>query len=70
MSPKLSPAVVSDSADDDPVWRAAMTAPIDETPDTEEELAAIEAVTHGGFRPVAGSVVTAEIARRSSPGRA
>jgi hypothetical protein len=50
---------------DDPVWRAAMAAPVDDTPDTDEELAAIEEVRRTGFRPVSGSAVTAEIARRA-----
>ncbi len=52
--------------DDDPVWRAAMAAPIDDTPDTEEERAAIEEVERIGLRSVPAAVVSAEIARRSA----
>jgi len=52
--------------DDDPVWRAAMAAPMDDTPDTEEEREAIEEVLRSGLRFTPGSVVSAEIARRAS----
>ena len=52
-------------AENDPVWRAAMAAPVDDAPDTEEELAAIEEVKRSGFRSVPGGEVSAEIARRS-----
>jgi len=52
-------------ADDDPVWRAALAAPVDDTPDTDEERAAIEAVKRAGFRSVSGAALSAEIASRS-----
>ncbi len=52
-------------AHDDPVWRAALAAPVDDTPDTEEERAAIEEVKRAGFRSTSGAAVTAEIARRA-----
>lgn len=51
--------------DDNPVWRAAISAPMDDTPDTEEERAAIEEVVRSGLRSIPGSVVSAEIARRA-----
>ena len=66
MSPKalaLDPAPLI--GEDDPVWRAAMAAPVEDTPDTEEERAAIEEVRRSGFRSVPGSAVSAEIARRA-----
>jgi len=52
-------------ADDDPVWRAVMAAPLDDTPETEEERADVEEVKRDGFRSVPGAVVSAEIARRA-----
>ena len=51
--------------DDDPVWRAAMAAPVDDTPDTEEERAAIEEVLRTGFRSTQGAIVSAGLARRA-----
>jgi hypothetical protein len=67
MSPKLDAALALAPAPvhDDPVWSAAMAAPVDHTPDTDEERAAIEEVRRTGFRSVPGSTVTAEIARRA-----
>lgn len=54
---------------DDPVWAAAMAAPLDLTPDSEEEREAIEYVRRHGLRGVAGEIVTAEIeARRQHEG--
>ncbi len=61
----MVPATANAATYRDPVWRAAMTAPIDATPDTEEELAAIDEVQRGGFRSTLGSVVSAEISRRA-----
>lgn len=37
--------------ENDPVWQAIMNAPIDDEPDTEEELAAMEAGKNGPFIP-------------------
>lgn len=64
MSPKQSAAAIPLEVDD-PVWRAAMAAPVDNTPDNEEELAAIDEVRRTGFRSTPGSAVSAELARRA-----
>jgi hypothetical protein len=51
--------------ENDPVWRAALSAPFDDTPDTEEERAAIEEATRTGYHATSGPAVTAQIARRA-----
>jgi hypothetical protein len=66
MSPKAAATAPARAiAEDDPVWRAALAAPMDLTPDTDEERAAIEEVKRTGFRTVPGAAVSAEIARRA-----
>ena len=68
MSPSAATrATVRSLSREDPVWRAAMAAPLDTTPDTDEELAAIEAVKRSGFHSVPSEVVAAELAKRSDP---
>jgi hypothetical protein len=54
--------------DDDPAWLAALNAPIDDTPETEQEREDIaEAKRTGRFIP--GERVSAEIARRVAEDR-
>ena len=46
MSPKEAAARVA--VEDDPVLRALENAPLDDEPDTEEEIAALESLRAGG----------------------
>jgi len=68
MVPKPATAPSQVVPDDDPAWLAALNAPVDETPETEQEQADIaEAKRTGRFIP--GEQVSAEIARRMTEER-
>jgi hypothetical protein len=60
-SPASKPAVPAAPAAD-PVWDAAMKAPLE--PEDAEERRAVDAAKHAGAEPVAGAQVTERIAER------
>jgi hypothetical protein len=64
MAEAITRAVLARIPDDDPVWQAALQAPVDLTPDTEEEIAALEEVRRGSMHSVPGEHVSAAIAVR------
>jgi len=68
MVPKPATATSQVVPDDDPAWLAALNAPIDETPETQQEQADVAEAKRGGrFMP--GEQVTAEVARRMTEER-
>jgi hypothetical protein len=64
MAEAIERAVFTCIPDDVSVWQAVLRAPIDLTPDTEEELAAIEELQRDGTHSVPGEHVSAAIAAR------
>ncbi|MEP7121554.1 MAG: hypothetical protein ABJE95_11610 [Byssovorax sp.] len=57
---KLPPSLI---AEDDPLWRKFLSAPVDSAPAPEQEVDGLAAAKFGKL--VHGATVTAEIARRS-----
>jgi hypothetical protein len=57
MSPKATAEAQRKRAipEDDPAWQAAVNAPVDDTPETEEERAGVEAAQTGAWRDTAGA---------------
>ena len=56
------PATTAAPETPDPVWEAATKAPVE--PEEAAERSAVEAAKKAGAAPVAGTVVTAQIAER------
>ena len=56
MSPKATAEAQRKRAipENDPAWQAAVNAPVDDTPETEEEREGIELARAGAWRDVAG----------------
>jgi hypothetical protein len=54
-------------SEDDPAWRAALAAPLDDEPETEMEARAVQEARRSG-RFVDGATVSAEVAKRAARG--